>query len=70
MGQQTQTAKAKTGGKPKFNIKVLTPIILSFFVSGMVGTAGLITNNVQNDFSLSDSSASLLASAIYIYGSW
>ncbi len=70
MGQQNNTAKAKTSsksGKPKFDIKVLTPIILSFFVSGMVGTAGLVTNNVQNSFGLSDSSASLLASAIYIW---
>ena len=70
MGQQNNTAKAKTSsksGKPKFDIKILTPIILSFFFFVLLGTAGLVTNNVQNIFGLSHSSASLLASAIYIW---
>lgn len=64
MVESNTTSKGKKG---KFDIKVLTPIILAFFVSGMVGTVGAVSNSVQKDFSLSDSAASLLASAIYIW---
>lgn len=51
----------------KQNIRVLAPIILSFFVSGMVAMVGSVSNSVQHDFGLSDSVGSLLASAIYIW---
>lgn len=51
----------------KQEIRVLAPIILTFFVSGMVAMVGSVSNSVQHDFNLSDSMGSLLASAIYIW---
>lgn len=51
----------------KQEMRVLAPIILTFFVSGMVAMVGSVSNSVQHDFNLSDSVGSLLASAIYIW---
>lgn len=51
----------------KQEMRVLAPIILAFFVSGMVAMVGSVSNSVQHDFKLSDSVGSLLASAIYIW---
>lgn len=58
-----------TSGKPKRKqeIRVLAPIILAFFVSGIVAMIGSVSNSVQEDFKLSDAAASFLAMAIYIW---
>lgn len=57
----------KNQNKSKQKVRVLAPIILAFFVSGMVAMVGSVSNSVQHDFNLSDSAGSLLASAIYIW---
>ncbi len=66
-GKPTKASASSKKNKTKQNSRVLIPIILAFFVSGLVAMVGAVSNSVQHDFNLSDTASSLLASAIYIW---
>lgn len=65
----TKTKKPQSAKRQKAaqEIRILAPIIATFFVSGLVAMVGVVVNYVQHDFQLSDTISSFLASAIYIW---
>lgn len=68
-GKATKTRKPKSEKRVKTEqeIRVLAPIILAFFVSGLVGMVGAVSGYVKEDFNLSNTVSSLLVSAIYFW---
>lgn len=54
--------------KEKSNsLRILIPIMLSFFVMGLVDLVGVSTNYVKNDFSLDNFSASILPMMVFLW---
>lgn len=49
------------------NLKIITPVILSFFVMGMVDLVGVSTNFSRKDFSLDDLTASVLPMMVFLW---
>ena len=49
------------------NIKILIPLMFSFFVMGFVDIIGVTTNFVKEDFALSDSVANLFPSSVFLW---
>lgn len=51
----------------KHNIKIILPILFSFFIMGFVDIVGVGTNYIKNDFNLSNSLAGILPLMIFIW---
>ena len=49
------------------SIKVLIPVLLSFFVMGMVDIVGVSTNFVRDDFNLGSFAASVLPMMVFLW---
>lgn len=49
------------------NLRILIPIMLSFFVMGLVDLVGVSTNYVKNDFSLDNFSASIFPMMVFLW---
>ena len=49
------------------NILKLVPVMFSFFVMGFVDLVGISTNYIKEDFGLSDTTANLLPSVLFIW---
>src|SRR5690606_23778312 len=49
------------------SLKVVAPIILSFFVMGMVDIVGVSTNFAKVDFKLNDLAASVLPMMVFLW---
>lgn len=49
------------------NLKILIPVMLSFFVMGLVDLVGVSTNYVKNDFSLDNFSASIFPMMVFLW---
>ena len=49
------------------NLKVFIPVILSFFVMGIVDVVGVSTNYIRKDFSLDDFAASMIPMMVFLW---
>ncbi len=49
------------------NLKVFIPVILSFFVMGIVDIVGVSTNYIRKDFSLDDFAASMIPMMVFFW---
>lgn len=54
-----------TSNKP--SVKVLVPVLLSFYIMGFVDLVGVATGYVKQDFGLSDSRAQLLPMMVFLW---
>ena len=53
--------------KDNQNTSTLISVMLAFFVMGFVDLVGIVTNYVEADFKMSDTSANLLAASTFIW---
>lgn len=53
--------------KSQINIKVLLPVLFSFYVMGFVDVVGIATSYVKQDFDLSNSVANLLPTMVFLW---
>ena len=51
----------------KVSLKLIIPVLLSFYVMGFVDLVGVATGYIKQDFNLSDSMAQLLPSMVFIW---
>src|SRR5699024_6552435 len=51
----------------KRNVKIMIPLMLSFFVMGMVDIVGVATNFARRDFGLNDLTAGLLPMMVFLW---
>ena len=63
----TRTKNPTKANTSKSNVRIMAPIILSFFVSGFAAIIGVVSNSVEKELHLSDIQSSILASAIYVW---
>lgn len=49
------------------SLKVFIPVMLSFFVMGIVDVVGVSTNYIRNDFSLDDLTASIIPMMVFLW---
>lgn len=65
MTNKSSTKTASNKGVSR--LRIILPVIMTFFVAGLVAMIGAVTSYVKRDFGLSSTTSSLLASAIYIW---